>query len=40
MSSRDTAFRIAAVKLLVFTIVSLMTTGLLIAIMGGFGLGS
>jgi phospholipid/cholesterol/gamma-HCH transport system substrate-binding protein len=40
MSSRDTAFRIAFIKLTVFTVVSLMTTGLLIAIMGGFGLGS
>ncbi len=40
MNRRDTAFRIAAVKLTIFTVVSLMTTGLLIAIMGGFGLGS
>ncbi len=40
MSSRDKAFRLAAVKLTIFTVVSLMTTGLLIAIMGGFGLGS
>ncbi|WP_332642721.1 MCE family protein [Aeromicrobium sp.] len=40
MSSRDKAFRVAAVKLTIFTVVSLMTTGLLIAIMGGFGLGS
>jgi phospholipid/cholesterol/gamma-HCH transport system substrate-binding protein len=40
MSSRDKAFRTAAVKLIIFTVVSLMTTGLLIAIMGGFGLGS
>ncbi len=40
MSSRDKAFRSAAIKLTIFTVVSLMTTGLLIAIMGGFGLGS
>ena len=40
MSTRDTTFRIAAIKLTVFTVVSLMTTGLLIAIMGGYGLGS
>ncbi len=40
MNRRDAAFRVAAVKLIIFTVVSLMTTGLLIAIMGGFGLGS
>jgi phospholipid/cholesterol/gamma-HCH transport system substrate-binding protein len=40
MSSRDTAFRIAAIKLSVFTVVSVLVTGLLVAIMGGFGLGS
>lgn len=40
MSSRDTQFRIAAIKLGVFTVVSLMVTALLVAIMGGFGLGS
>ncbi|GAA3521989.1 MCE family protein [Aeromicrobium panaciterrae] len=40
MSSRDTAFRIAAIKLTIFSVVSLMTLGLLIAIMGGYGMGS
>ena len=40
MTSRDTQFKIAAVKLTVFAVVSLLVTGLLVAIMGGFGLGS
>ena len=40
MSSRDTQFRIAAIKLGIFTVISLLVTGLLVAIMGGFGLGS
>lgn len=40
MSSRDTAFAAAAIKFGIFTAVSLAMTGLLVAIMGGFGLGS
>lgn len=40
MSSRDTTFVLAAVRFGIFTLVSIMVTGLLVAILGGFGLGS
>ena len=40
MNARDTAFRLAAIKFGIFTVVSVLVTGLLVAIMGGFGLGS
>ncbi len=40
MNSRDTAFTIAAIKLGIFTLVSVIVTGMLVVIMGGFGLGS
>ena len=40
MNRRDTAFAAAAIKLTIFTIVSLIVTGMLVVIMGGFGLGS
>ncbi|VXC25986.1 MCE family protein [Aeromicrobium sp. 9AM] len=40
MNSRDTAFTVAAIKLGIFTLVSVIVTGMLVVIMGGFGLGS
>ena len=40
MTSRDTTFAIAAIKLGIFTLVSVLVTGGLVVIMGGFGLGS
>ena len=40
MNARDTTFAVAAIKLTIFTLVSLLVTGVLVAIMGGFGLGS
>ena len=40
MNPRDTTFAVAAIKLTIFTLVSLLVTGVLVAIMGGFGLGS
>ncbi len=40
MSSRNTTLLLAAIRLGIFTVVSLAVTGLLVAIMGGFGLGS
>lgn len=40
MNRRDTAFAAAAIKLTIFTVVSLIVTGMLVIIMGGFGLGS
>jgi phospholipid/cholesterol/gamma-HCH transport system substrate-binding protein len=40
MNSRDTAFAVAAIKLTIFTVVSLIVTGMLVVIMGGFGMGS
>ena len=40
MNRRDTAFAAAAIKLSIFTVVSLVVTGMLVIIMGGFGLGS
>ena len=40
MNSRDATFYFTAARLGIFTVVSLMFTGLLVAIMGGFGLGS
>lgn len=40
MNARDTAFYVSAIKLTIFTVVSLIVTGMLVAIMGGFGLGS
>jgi phospholipid/cholesterol/gamma-HCH transport system substrate-binding protein len=40
VNSRDTAFAVAAIKLSIFTLVSLIVTGMLVVIMGGFGLGS
>jgi phospholipid/cholesterol/gamma-HCH transport system substrate-binding protein len=40
MNARDTTFTLAAIKLGIFTLVSLLVTGMLVAIMGGFGLGS
>ena len=39
MNSRNTVFTLAAIRLGIFTVVSLAVTGLLVAIMGGFGLG-
>ena len=40
MNARDTAFSLAAIKLGIFTLVSVIVTGMLVVIMGGFGLGS
>ncbi len=40
MNRRDTVFALAAIRLTIFVIVSLLVTGMLVAIMGGFGLGS
>lgn len=40
MNARDTTFALTAVRLGIFTLVSILVTGLLVAIMGGFGLGS
>ncbi|AXT84358.1 virulence factor Mce [Aeromicrobium sp. A1-2] len=40
MNSRDTAFTLVAIRFGIFTIVSFLVTGMLVAIMGGFGLGS
>ncbi len=40
MSRRNTTTTLAAIRLGIFTIVSLIVTGLLVAVMGGFGLGS
>jgi len=40
VNRRDTAFAAAAIKLSIFTVVSLVVTGMLVIIMGGFGLGS
>lgn len=40
MNRRDTAFAAAAIKLTIFTVVSLIVTGMLVIIMGGFGMGS
>jgi phospholipid/cholesterol/gamma-HCH transport system substrate-binding protein len=39
VNSRNTVFTLAAVRLGIFTVVSLAVTGMLVAIMGGFGLG-
>ncbi len=38
-NSRNTVFALAAIRLGIFTVVSLAVTGMLVAIMGGFGLG-
>ncbi len=40
MSSRNATFYSAVIRFGIFTIVSVLVTGLLVAIMGGFGLGS
>jgi len=40
MNRRDTAFTFAAIRLGIFTLVSVLVTGVLVAIMGHFGLGS
>jgi phospholipid/cholesterol/gamma-HCH transport system substrate-binding protein len=40
MSTRDTTFTVAAIKLAIFTIVSVLVTGMLVIIMGGSGMGS
>lgn len=40
MNRRDTVFILAAIRLGIFTVVSLAVTGLLVMIMGGFALGS
>jgi phospholipid/cholesterol/gamma-HCH transport system substrate-binding protein len=40
VNRRDTVFALAAIRLTIFVIVSLLVTGMLVAIMGGFGLGS
>jgi phospholipid/cholesterol/gamma-HCH transport system substrate-binding protein len=40
VNTRDTAFAVAAIKLGIFTLVSVLVTGMLVIIMGGFGLGS
>lgn len=39
MNRRDTVFALAGIRLGVFAVVSVLVTGLLVAIMGGFGLG-
>lgn len=39
MNSRNTVFTFAVVRFGIFTLVSVLVTGLLVAIMGGFGLG-
>jgi phospholipid/cholesterol/gamma-HCH transport system substrate-binding protein len=38
-TSRNTVFALAAIRLGIFTVVALAVTGMLVAIMGGFGLG-
>ena len=40
MNRRDATFYFAAVRLGIFTVVSVLVTGMLVAIMGHFGLGS
>ena len=40
MNTRDTTFMLAAVRLGIFTLVSVLVTSMLVVIMGGFGLGS
>jgi phospholipid/cholesterol/gamma-HCH transport system substrate-binding protein len=40
MSTRDTTFTLAAIKLVIFTVVSVLVTGMLFIIMGGSGQGS
>ena len=40
MNRRDATFTLAAIKLGIFIVVSLLVTGLLVVIMGGIGLGS
>ena len=40
MNRRDTVFVLAAIRLGLFTVVSLVVTGILVMIMGGFGTGS
>jgi phospholipid/cholesterol/gamma-HCH transport system substrate-binding protein len=40
VNRRDTAFTFAAIRLGIFTVVSVLVTGLLVAIMGHFGLGA
>ncbi len=40
MSSRDTTFALAAIRLVIFMTVSVLVTGMLVIIMGGSGLGS
>lgn len=40
MNARDTAFTFAAIRFGIFTVVSVLVTGMLVVIMGGSGLGS
>ena len=40
MNRRDVTFTLAAIRLGIFIVVSLLVTGMLVVIMGGFGLGS
>ena len=37
--SRNTVFAAAGIKLVIFSVISLLTTGLLVVIMGNIGLG-